>query len=55
MGVGIAMYVLLSGQRTIPGISLDLPTWAAQAISLLGIAAVLVLIRFAACGKRKRS
>jgi putative OPT family oligopeptide transporter len=50
MGVGIAMYVLLSGERTIPGISLGLPAWAGQGISLLAIAAVLWLIRRAAHG-----
>jgi putative OPT family oligopeptide transporter len=53
MGVGIAVYILLSGERKIAGVDLGLSAWAMQTISLLGIAAVLALITLAAVGRRR--
>ncbi len=44
MGVGLAMYVLASGERQIPGLALGLPAWAVQVVALLAIAAMLGLI-----------
>jgi uncharacterized oligopeptide transporter (OPT) family protein len=52
MGVGIAVYILLSGQRKIPGLGWELPTWGAQLVALLAIAGILALIALAARGRR---